>query len=213
MSQTLWDECLSHLERELSPQQFNTWIRPLHAVSDEQGLRLLAPNRFVKDWIDERFLARIGEILGEIGQPVDNLRVEIGTRFNETSNTPRPKTANSANTPSRNSSLNPNYTFDTFVEGKSNQLARAASSQIAMNPGGAYNPLFIYGGVGLGKTHLVHAVGNAIASSRSRSVVLKGIRCARSGFGIKFRMRASTWGRSSSFPLSGVAEPSSTQTR
>ncbi|MEJ2360109.1 MAG: chromosomal replication initiator protein DnaA [Gammaproteobacteria bacterium] len=172
MSQTLWDECLSHLERELSPQQFNTWIRPLHAVSDEQGLRLLAPNRFVKDWIDERFLARIGEILGEIGQPVDNLRVEIGTRFNETSNTPRPKTANSANTPSRNSSLNPNYTFDTFVEGKSNQLARAASSQIAMNPGGAYNPLFIYGGVGLGKTHLVHAVGNAIASSRPNAKVV-----------------------------------------
>jgi chromosomal replication initiator protein len=172
VSQTLWDECLSHLERELSPQQFNTWIRPLHAVSDEQGLRLLAPNRFVKDWIDERFLARIGEILGEIGQPVDNLRVEIGTRFNETSNTPRPKTANSANTPSRNSSLNPNYTFDTFVEGKSNQLARAASSQIAMNPGGAYNPLFIYGGVGLGKTHLVHAVGNAIASSRPNAKVV-----------------------------------------
>jgi len=173
VSQTLWDECLVQLERELSPQQFNTWIRPLHAVSDEQGLRLLAPNRFVKDWIDERFLSRIGEILDQLGNPVPCLRVEIGTRLNHLDPvTPaRPKPATS-NTPSRNSSLNPNYTFDTFVEGKSNQLARAASSQVAMNPGGAYNPLFIYGGVGLGKTHLVHAVGNAIAQSKPNAKVV-----------------------------------------
>lgn len=171
MSQTLWDECLVHLERELSPQQFNTWIRPLHAVSDDQGLRLLAPNRFVKDWIDERFLNRIGEILDQLGKPVPGLRVEIGTRLNDPSPVSRPKSP-AANQPSKNSSLNPNYTFDTFVEGKSNQLARAASSQVAMNPGVAYNPLFIYGGVGLGKTHLVHAVGNAIANSKPNAKVV-----------------------------------------
>lgn len=173
MSQALWDECLVHLERELSPQQFNTWIRPLHAVSDEQGFRLLAPNRFVKDWIDERFLNRIGEILGELGQPATELRVEIGTRLTEPATLSRPKPAATNNSsPTRNSSLNPNYTFETFVEGKSNQLARAASSQVAMNPGGAYNPLFIYGGVGLGKTHLVHAVGNAIANSKPNAKVV-----------------------------------------
>ena len=171
MSQTLWDECLVHLERELSPQQFNTWIRPLHAVSDDQGLRLLAPNRFVKDWIDERFLNRIGEILDQLGQPTPALRVEIGTRLSETTPLSRPKPATTSNA-KRNSSLNPNYTFDTFVEGKSNQLARAASSQVAMNPGEAYNPLFIYGGVGLGKTHLVHAVGNAIANSKPTAKVI-----------------------------------------
>lgn len=175
MSQTLWDECLVHLERELSPQQFNTWIRPLHAVSDDEGMRLLAPNRFVKDWIDERFLTRIGEILDQLGKPVPALRVEIGTRLTEPAAMARPKPATvAANpaSPSKNSSLNPNYTFDTFVEGKSNQLARAASSQVAMNPGGAYNPLFIYGGVGLGKTHLVHAVGNAIAASKPNAKVV-----------------------------------------
>lgn len=171
MSQTLWDECLVQLERELSPQQFNTWIRPLHAVSDDQGLRLLAPNRFVKDWIDERFLQRIGEILDQLGNPVPALRVEIGTRLAEPAPAARPKPATNT-TPTRNSSLNPNYTFESFVEGKSNQLARAASSQVAMNPGGAYNPLFIYGGVGLGKTHLVHAVGNAIASSKPNAKVV-----------------------------------------
>jgi chromosomal replication initiator protein len=172
VSQTLWDECLVQLERELSPQQFNTWIRPLHAVSDEQGLRLLAPNRFVKDWIDERFLNRIGEILGQLGNPVSGLRVEIGTRLTDSSSAAsRPKPATNAS-PTRNSSLNPNYTFETFVEGKSNQLARAASSQVAMNPGSAYNPLFIYGGVGLGKTHLVHAVGNAIANSKPNAKVV-----------------------------------------
>ena len=171
MSQTLWDECLVQLERELSPQQFNTWIRPLHAVTDEQGLRLLAPNRFVKDWIDERFLQRIGEILDQLGNPVPALRVEIGTRLVEPLPVARPKPVSNA-APTRNSSLNPNYTFDSFVEGKSNQLARAASSQVAMNPGSAYNPLFIYGGVGLGKTHLVHAVGNAIAASKPNAKVV-----------------------------------------
>lgn len=174
MSQALWDECLARLERELSPQQFNTWIRPLHAVSDGAEMRLLAPNRFVKDWIDERFLGRIGEILDQLGQPVAVLRVEIGTR----QSSPPPATHSSAPrgetpvAPRHNSSLNPNYTFDTFVEGKSNQLARAASSQVATNPGGAYNPLFIYGGVGLGKTHLVHAVGNEIARSRPGAKVV-----------------------------------------
>jgi chromosomal replication initiator protein len=181
VSQALWDQCLAHLERELSPQQFNTWIRPLHVVANDNELRLLAPNRFVKDWINERFLNRIGEILEDIHQPRPNLTVEIGTQDN-TANLQAParepaEPANSSSssqpaTARKNSSLNPNYTFDSFVEGKSNQLARAASSQVATNPGGAYNPLFIYGGVGLGKTHLVHAVGNEIVKNKPGAKVV-----------------------------------------
>jgi chromosomal replication initiator protein len=185
VSQALWDQCLAHLERELSPQQFNTWIRPLHVVGDDSELRLLAPNRFVKDWIDERFLNRIGEILENIHQPRPSLRVEIGTLNSESSDQIKmpseqsPTRAPSTTTGSgqktaahKNSSLNPNYTFENFVEGKSNQLARAASSQVATNPGGAYNPLFIYGGVGLGKTHLVHAVGNEIVNNKPGAKVV-----------------------------------------
>jgi len=176
VSQALWDQCLSHLERELSPQQFNTWIRPLHVISNDDGMRLLAPNRFVKDWIDERFLERIGEILDQITQDRPSLCVEIGSNMQEpvanvqkTSNKPVPATSLSN---SKNSSLNPNYTFENFVEGKSNQLARAASSQVALNPGDAYNPLFIYGGVGLGKTHLVHAIGNDIVKAKPGAKVI-----------------------------------------
>ena len=183
MSQALWDQCLAHLERELSPQQFNTWIRPLHVVGDNDELRLLAPNRFVKDWIDERFLSRIGEILDNIHQPRPNLTVEIGEHQAETVAPARPQTetanpgiataSTGQNTQnSKNVSLNPNYTFESFVEGKSNQLARAASSQVATNPGGAYNPLFIYGGVGLGKTHLMHAVGNEIVKNKPKAKVV-----------------------------------------
>ncbi len=176
MTQALWDQCLAHLERELSPQQFNTWIRPLHAVSDGNELRLLAPNRFVKDWIDERFLKRIGEILEQIHQPRPALRVEIGTQQAEivrpANQEPQPSASLASKAAGKNNSLNPNYTFDSFVQGKSNQLARAASSQVAQNPGEAYNPLFIYGGVGLGKTHLVHAVGNAIAASKPNAKVV-----------------------------------------
>jgi chromosomal replication initiator protein len=170
VSQALWDQCLSHLERELSPQQFNTWIRPLHVIANDQEMRLLAPNRFVKDWIDERFLERIGEIMNQLTSERPSLRVEIGSNIQESVAIVRKNTDNpvpvSSDSATRNSSLNPNYTFENFVEGKSNQLARAASSQVAMNPGGAYNPLFIYGGVGLGKTHLVHAIGNEIINSK-----------------------------------------------
>jgi len=182
VSQALWDQCLAHLERELSPQQFNTWIRPLHAVGNEDELRLLAPNRFVKDWIDERFLNRIGEILDDIHQPRPSLIIEIGAQQAEVSRPTLPPTDNAPTTStstasqaqaSRKSvSLNPNYTFDSFVEGKSNQLARAASSQVATNPGTAYNPLFIYGGVGLGKTHLMHAVGNEIVKNKPNAKVV-----------------------------------------
>ncbi|MCG8379809.1 MAG: DnaA/Hda family protein, partial [Proteobacteria bacterium] len=173
-----WKRCLERLEGELSPQQFNTWIRPLHAIENDQSIRLLAPNRFVLDWINERYLSRIQELISgtENSQEI-TLKLEIGSRNrnepvveqnrsrDRQTASPIKKPVN--NKPSKHSSnLNSSFTFDTFVEGKSNQLARAASFQVAENPGAAYNPLFIYGGVGLGKTHLMHAVGAAILEQK-----------------------------------------------
>jgi len=167
----LWKSCLDRLEGELSAQQFNTWIRPLHAVEDGATLRLLAPNRFVLDWVNEHFLNHITSHLNHIGggQPAQ-VTLEVGAR--QAAAQPaiaakEPAVAATRRKPdsgpqTSNSLLNPEFTFDNFVAGKSNQLARAASLQVAQNIGGAYNPLFIYGGVGLGKTHLLHAIGNHI---------------------------------------------------
>lgn len=162
---SVWESCLERLEGELTPQQFNTWIRPLQAIEEDNSIRLLAPNRFVLDWINEKYLDRISALIEKIldsGQC--SLTVEVGTNTRqeqiEKPNKPRNETAAA---PKRFSNyLNSNFTFNSFVEGKSNQLARAASIQAAENPGGSYNPLFIYGGVGLGKTHLMHAIGHAI---------------------------------------------------
>jgi len=162
VSQSLWDQCLDRLESELSAQQFNTWIRPLHAVQNSDKIRLLAPNQFVQDWINENFLLRIQELISQLNGIEIPVRLEVGsTTLTPSNETKRPQsTPTSYAKKQRNSSLNPNFTFETFVEGKSNQLGRAASIQVAENPGKSYNPLLIYGGVGLGKTHLMHAVGN-----------------------------------------------------
>jgi len=173
-----WKRCLERLEGELSPQQFNTWIRPLHAIEGDNAIHLLAPNRFVLDWISERYLTRIEELLS--GDKADGervaLKLEIGSRNNNDVQA-KQKTPNIQNRDSfadkpqakptkHSSNLNTAFTFKNFVEGNSNQLARAASIQVAENPGDAYNPLFIYGGVGLGKTHLMHAVGAAILDQK-----------------------------------------------
>jgi chromosomal replication initiator protein len=186
-----WQHCLKHLETELSTQQFNTWIRPLQVMEDSAQLRLLAPNRFVLDWVNTRLLEKIEAILSEVtgNDAQQSVVLEIGGNIPDILNTPQHERAagsagTTVNTPinpairsapqtnrsarntkvNHNSGLNPTATFENFVEGKSNQLARAASYQIGENPGGAYNPLFIYGGVGLGKTHLMHAVGNLIVA-------------------------------------------------
>ncbi len=173
-----WKRCLERLEGELSPQQFNTWIRPLHAIESDNAVHLLAPNRFVLDWISERYLTRIEELLSAEQVPGEHVSVklEIGSRNNnevqsrrKKLNTPDTETFvdKSQTKPAKHSSnLNSYFTFNNFVEGKSNQLARAASIQVSENPGSAYNPLFIYGGVGLGKTHLMHAVGAAILEQK-----------------------------------------------
>ncbi len=174
---SLWNQCLDRLESELSPQQFNTWIRPLHAVEEGNSLRLLAPNHFVRDWVHDNLAGRIREVLARVAN-TDGARVivQVGSRHTDYPPDVAPqRTWKPIHEPSienhaverrrHTSGLRPGFTFDTFVEGKSNQVARAASVQVANNPGAAYNPLFIYGGVGLGKTHLMHAIGNVIVKS------------------------------------------------
>jgi chromosomal replication initiator protein len=207
---SLWHQCLRRLEAELPEQAFNTWIRPLQAVEDGGRLRLLAPNRYVVDWVNQNAASRIGELIEElVPAPVPLVSVEIGTR-RPAAPTPAPLMQgvslpnNTAKTSSRHPAaapaaptngfpsgthgnanvqrapdplpqfggrMNPDFTFGNFVEGKSNQLARAAAVQVAENPGRAYNPLFIYGGVGLGKTHLMHAVGNQIRAKNPNARV------------------------------------------
>ena len=165
MQGSLWQRCLRLLESEVPEQQFNTWVRPLQAVESEGVLRLLAPNRFVVEWVEQNLYGRIVALAAaESAGATRQVLVEVGTRLR--AEAPAPAAAAS---PARRplavvvgGRVNPDFTFETFVEGKSNQLARAAAIQVAENPGRAYNPLFIYGGVGLGKTHLMHAVGNLL---------------------------------------------------
>ena len=164
---TLWNRCIRDLQAELPEQQFNTWIRPLQAEEDGSVLRLFAPNHFVVDWLQEHYIDRIEKIVGDSGTAAAVV-VEVGSR--EQARTaqpvrlpqPVPGQTREAAPATIASRLSPAFTFDNFVEGKSNQLAKAAATQVGQNPGKSYNPLFIYGGVGLGKTHLMQAVGNAM---------------------------------------------------
>ena len=160
---SFWTKCLAALEDELSAQQINTWVRPLRAAVEGQRLRLYAPNRFVQDWVKDRFLGRITELARhELGDEID-VTVEIGAPASPStaagSAVGAPESRRGLTSGSR---LNPEFTFESHVEGKSNQLARAASRQVGENPGRSYNPLFIYGGVGLGKTHLMQAAGHVM---------------------------------------------------
>jgi chromosomal replication initiator protein len=160
---SLWSRIVSALENELPEQQFNTWVRPLQSVEADGALRLLAPNRFVVDWVRTNLIPRIGPLLRERGLPEPaSIAVEIGSR---PALDGLPMVAARTLKTAPNSvgvALNVDFTFDSFVEGKSNHFAKAAALQVAGNPGRAYNPLFIYGGVGLGKTHLMHAIGHLI---------------------------------------------------
>ena len=171
---SVWKSCLERLEGELSPQQFNTWIRPLQAVENHDSIRLYAPNRFVLDWINEQHLEQIKSHIKSLSEHDEcSVSIEVGSQRLDKA----PKNAASKpSVPVKNkkiqrssNNLNSNFSFDSFVEGKSNQLAKAASIQASENPGNAYNPLFIYGGVGLGKTHLMHAVGRAMLSQKPES--------------------------------------------
>lgn len=163
MEASLWLRCVSALENELPEQQFNIWVRPLQSVQAEGALRLLAPNRFVVDWVRSNLLERIGQLLRELGgvEP-PSVTVEVGSRPALRSEPIASERAVKSGPNAVGVPLNRDFTFDSFVEGKSNHFAKAAALQVAGNPGRAYNPLFIYGGVGLGKTHLMHAIGHLI---------------------------------------------------
>lgn len=198
----IWHDCTDSLRTELPAQQFNTWIRPLTADFDGTTLRILAPNRFILDWVKGKFLPRIEALINELSEEPLELALEV----NSSTPTPvRQRIIEDASSPddsvkaaprelvknkylterSRSSmdtiiegklrhrgTLNVTNTFDNFIEGKSNQLARAAAMQVAENPGYAYNPLFIYGGVGLGKTHLMHAIGNYLVARKPGAKVV-----------------------------------------
>ncbi len=178
----LWNRCVTHLESTLSPQEYNTWIRPLQPVESEESIRLLAPNRFVLDWVRNHHLEQIRTYLHSVGGGQEvKVTLEIGSKMQAAD---RPTYVDNsiasfdreergmefvAQVPSN---INSAFSFETFVEGKSNQLARAASIQVGENPGNVYNPLFIYGGVGLGKTHLMHAIGNLILQKNPKARVV-----------------------------------------
>jgi len=231
LPEVVWQQCVDRLQDELPSQQFNTWIRPLQANIDGRNLMLLAPNRFIKDFVSDKFAERISELVRELGrESVTNVVLQIGTggspkgadpqaafsagsvasetpapgreparvelsrgmqpaisgdatsgnMFSPDSHSPR--SGQSRAEPARKVEvvgslqhqhhLVENYTFDNFIEGKSNQLALAAAKQVAQNPGDSYNPLFLYGGVGLGKTHLMHAVGNALKQENPQAKVV-----------------------------------------
>nr|WP_238584379.1 chromosomal replication initiator protein DnaA [Legionella gratiana] len=189
VSASVWQKCLGLLQDEYSAQQFNTWLRPLQAHTDEQRLILLAPNRFVVDWVKKHFFSRIEELINQLcGDEIKSVSIEIGSKTKSTdsdsssSGTFRSQVTVPVNstvkaTPKKavdykSSHLNKKFVFESFVEGNSNQLARAASMQVAERPGDAYNPLFIYGGVGLGKTHLMHAIGNSILKNNPDAKIL-----------------------------------------
>ncbi len=171
---SVWNRCLSHLSNELSLEEMNTWVLCLQPMETAEGIRLLAPNRFVHDWVKDNYAERISEIASALAQrPEFAVRFDIGSGEIAAPAKPlAPPDNNAFSQPFErpavsqpfNSALNPNFNFDTFIEGKSNQIGRAAAIQISENPGVSYNPLFIYGGVGLGKTHLMHAVGNLMVS-------------------------------------------------
>ncbi len=220
VSVELWQQCVDHLRDELPSQQFNTWIRPLQVEGDVDELRVFAPNRFVLDWVNEKYLSRILELMGEMAvESVPALSLLIGSKraakpqvaravatpsaaINEAPRTQAPAAVSNPallqevasgsaeevlrEAPTSSSSapraaepvvkhtsyLNRGFTFENFVEGKSNQLARAAAGQVADNPKHGYNPLFLYGGVGLGKTHLMHAVGNHLLKKNPNAKIV-----------------------------------------
>ena len=178
---SFWNDCLLHLEGELSSNHFNTWIRPLQAEKDHNKLFLFAPNRFVKDWVDSHYLDRISEIATSIGKSDFEVILKIGSKEaisiekGSDKKSTKVKSGNSAVRKKMrqefSTALNPKFTFHSHVAGKSNQLARAASLQVGENPGQSYNPLFIYGGSGVGKTHLMQSAGNLILQHQPTATV------------------------------------------
>jgi len=165
MAQKTWQTCLKHLERELPAEDFNTWIRPLQIKSKKGRAVLLSPNEYVRDYIALNYLERIRDIFEHLDEARDSVVVEVNNR--EVNLEPQGKMITPVVT-----GLDNRYRFNNFVQGKSNELAYAAAQQVAKKPGLAYNPLLLYGGTGLGKTHLLHAAGNLIHQEDQQTRVL-----------------------------------------
>jgi chromosomal replication initiator protein len=174
--ENFWRTCLSRFEQELTPQQFNTWIKPLRFDFDAESdtCLIVAPNRFVLQWVKDRFFSRIEQLSEEYFSKPINLSLALRIENNPAGSGPTPGPAapqNQKQVKNDQSRLNPVLNFSNFVTGKANQLARAAALQVAENPGTAYNPLFIYGGAGLGKTHLLQAIGNQVQENNSNAKI------------------------------------------
>ena len=176
-NKVLWDKCLKKLEDDIDEHDFNMWVRPLTAIDDDVIFRLLAPNRFVKDWLTDNLLNQMVSCAQHFAGNDIKLSIELNDgepkqnqpipTYNEEPLVDEP----SLSTPFGTNVLNSVFTFENHIEGKSNQIARAATKQVSENPGVSYNPLFIYGGVGLGKTHLMHAAGNLIKQNKEGATV------------------------------------------
>ncbi len=169
MTQNIWQLCLQHLERELPAEDINTFIRPLEVIKSKSRTRLVAPNSYVRDHISIHYLERIRDIFEHLDQPRASVSIEDGLPVE--AREPQ-KQAQAPDGNKLSTGLNPRYRFDNFVLGKSNELGFAAASQIAQKPGDAYNPLLLYGSTGLGKTHLLHAIGNKIREQNPGTKVL-----------------------------------------
>ncbi|ROO23998.1 chromosomal replication initiation protein [Salinisphaera orenii MK-B5] len=168
LAETLWQRCLTHIETRLPEKDVNLWLRPLEADFNEGGLDLMAPNEVVRDQVERELRTPIANALSEMGELPKRIRVLVGGG----QRTSAPATAEPAAAPSATRhNLDGRYTFETFVQGKSNQIARAAAEQAADPDNVAYNPLLIYGGVGLGKTHLMQSVGNRLLANQPQAKV------------------------------------------
>jgi chromosomal replication initiator protein len=171
---SLWEQCLQRLEEEIPPQQINTWVRPLQAQTNNDELLLFAPNKFVLDWVSDNYIENITNIINKLTDNKTQILLKIGSSKPQQSSPASHLKKASSKIPHNENithNLNSAFTFDSFVVGKSNELAKAAAIQVSENPGTSYNPLFIYGGVGLGKTHLMHAVGNSLIQSNQNAKV------------------------------------------
>jgi len=174
-----WQNCIEKFREELSPQQFNTWINPLECQVHADVVRLYCPNRFVQQWVKDKFLVQISALADDffnqslpieliISDTKKPLPADDAPRLNQAKKTSSTAGQKSNATKKKDDDgLNPSFVFDNFVTGRANELARAAALQIAEKPGESYNPLFIYGGVGLGKTHLIQAIGNFVKNKNS----------------------------------------------
>jgi chromosomal replication initiator protein len=177
----VWLEAQSNIGKVLTPQTFNTWIKPITFLSSsEKTLDLTVPNKFFKEWLEEKYLSMIQEAVSSLTGNSFQIRFHVSDKQQPEKSPAKGRSSDAKESapsseprksPEHHTNLNKKYNFDTFVCGGSNQFAYAASQAVANKPASSYNPLFIYGGVGLGKTHLLCAIGNNILQKNSKAKV------------------------------------------